>query len=73
VKTARNPNALNHNRSTKKRLNTKNVTKTATIDATSMRDPFFIIEFLPRTGVQAGTVSDYGNFELSKTLVFTAH
>ena len=45
VKTARNPNELNHNRSTKKRLNTKNPTNTAMIDAASMSVPFFMSEY----------------------------
>jgi hypothetical protein len=47
VKTAPNPSELNHNRSTKKRLNTKNVTKIATINAASTSVPLFIGEHSP--------------------------
>src|SRR5512139_306723 len=42
VKTARSPIELNHNRSTKKRLDTASSTKIAMIDATTMTMPFFI-------------------------------
>jgi hypothetical protein len=42
VKTALNPSESNHNKSTRKRLNTARITKIATIAAASMRSVFFI-------------------------------
>jgi hypothetical protein len=48
MKTALNPNVLNHNRSTKKRLKVAAPTMSAMINAASMRDPLFIsVMFLP--------------------------
>ena len=42
VKTALNPRESNHNKSTRKRLNTASITKIAMIDAASIRKVFFI-------------------------------
>ena len=53
VKTALNPSASNHNKSTKKRLNVASITRITMIAAASIRNGFFIslINDLSRSGL----------------------
>ena len=57
VKTALNPSASNHNKSTKKRLNMTSIAKIMMIDAANMRNGFFnnLINHLSRSRFLAGS------------------